>query len=106
MTELFQDLRYAARTLGEQPALALAAVATLALGIGANTAIFSVVDSALLTPPPFREPGRLVVAWASMPELARQVGLPDKLPISSGDLLRLAAAGALLLAPGDAWPTG
>jgi putative ABC transport system permease protein len=85
MSNLIRDLRFAARTLAKQPALALAAIVTLALGIGANSAIFSVVNSALLTPPPFREPGRLVVAWASNPELARQAGLPDKLPVSSGD---------------------
>jgi putative ABC transport system permease protein len=85
MSDLIRDLRFAARTLARQPALALASVATLALGIGANTAIFSVVNSALLTPPPFREPGRLVVAWASNPALARQAGLPDKLPVSTGD---------------------
>jgi predicted permease len=84
MSDLIQDLRFAARTLAKQPALALAAIATLALGIGANTAIFSVVNSALLTPPPFREPGRLVVAWSSMPELARRAGLPDRLPATYG----------------------
>src|SRR6185369_3947723 len=52
---------------------------------GANTALFSVIDSVLLTPPPFREPGRLVVAWGSNPELARAVGLPNKIPISNAD---------------------
>ncbi|MDP9122439.1 MAG: ABC transporter permease, partial [Acidobacteriota bacterium] len=83
MRTLLQDLRFAARTLRKQPALTLAAVATLALGIGVNSAIFSVVDSVLLRPPPFREPGRLVIGWASNPEFARQAGLPDTLPISN-----------------------
>src|SRR5258708_3553152 len=61
MRALIQDLRLAARALARQPGLALAAVLTLALGIGGNAAIFSVVDAALLEPPPFRDPGRRVV---------------------------------------------
>jgi putative ABC transport system permease protein len=80
-----QDLRFAVRGLARQPGLAVAAVLTLALGIGGNAAIFSVVDSALLEPPPFRDPGRLVVAWASNPALAQSAGLADKLPVSYGD---------------------
>jgi putative ABC transport system permease protein len=71
MGRLLPDLRFAARMFARQPTLAAAAVATLALGIGANSAIFSVVDSALLTPPPFREPGRVVVVYVSSPVNAR-----------------------------------
>ena len=82
METLLQDLRFAGRTLLKRPALTIIAVLTLALGIGANTAIFSVVDSVLLAPLPFRDPERLTMIWASNPELARQVGLPDKLPVS------------------------
>src|SRR4051794_8435448 len=82
MDTLLQDLRFAGRTLLKRPALAAIAILTLALGIGANTAIFSVVDSVLLAPLPFRDPERLTMIWASNPELARQVGLPDKLPVS------------------------
>ena len=63
MRTLFQDVRYAARTLLRQPGFALMAVLTLALGIGANTAIFSVIDAALLRSLPYREPGRLVHLW-------------------------------------------
>jgi putative ABC transport system permease protein len=85
LTHLTADLRLALRGLARQPGLAAAAVLTLALGIGGNTAIFSVVDAVLLAPPPFRDPGRLVVAWASNPALARSAGLADELPVAYGD---------------------
>jgi putative ABC transport system permease protein len=65
--DAIQDLRFAVRLLSRQKAFTAAAVATLALGIGANTAIFSVVDGVLLRPLPYRDPSRLVRVWSANP---------------------------------------
>ena len=67
MFDLMRDVRHAARRLVRTPVFTLATLLTLALGIGANTAIFSVVNSVLLKPLPFPEPDRLVGLWQTAP---------------------------------------
>lgn len=67
MTSLWTDLMLAARRLRRSPGTSLAIVTTLALGIGANTALFSVVDAVLLRPLPYRQPDRLVALWETVP---------------------------------------
>src|SRR6185503_11738598 len=64
MTSLFNDLRFGVRMMVRNPVFSLIAVVTLALGIGANTAIFSVVDAVLLRPLPYPQPERLVFLWS------------------------------------------
>jgi hypothetical protein len=64
---LIRDLKYALRRLALTPGFTLATLVTLALGIGANTAIFSIIDSVLLKPLPFPEPDRVIGVWQTAP---------------------------------------
>src|SRR5690349_7991738 len=67
MTGFLQDFRFAMRRLAQSRAFTLTAVATLALGIGATTAIFSVLDAIVLRPLPFPQAAQLQMVWETMP---------------------------------------
>jgi predicted permease len=96
-----QDLRYAVRMLGRSPGFATAAILTLALGIGANAAIFSLVNAVLLRPLPYREPERLVRVWERSPQG------DERNVVSPGNYhdWRTRAKSFALLA-GHSWPHG
>jgi len=93
-----RDARYAWRGLWRSPGFALAAILTLALGIGANTAIFSVVDAMLLEPLPYRDSSRLVFVWSDMSE----AGYP-RAPLSGPELADLRDRARLFSGFGAIW---
>src|SRR5262245_63661357 len=85
MQTFWQDLRYATRLLLQKPSFTLIAVLTLGLGIGANTAIFSVVNGVLLKPLPFKDSDGLVMSWFRGEEAAGG----ERTPLSVADVLDL-----------------
>jgi putative ABC transport system permease protein len=81
--DMFQDLRFGARMLLKNPGFTGVALLTLALGIGTNTAIFSIINGVLLRPLAFHEPERLVMLWTDNP--AYQLGFHE-FPAANADL--------------------
>jgi hypothetical protein len=77
MDTIWQDLRYGVRSLAKQPGFSLIAVLTLAVGIGANTAIFSVVNATLLRPFPFQDPDRLMKVSLTAPAMHGRPRIDD-----------------------------
>ncbi|HET9409727.1 MAG TPA: ABC transporter permease [Candidatus Sulfotelmatobacter sp.] len=82
MSGVMQDLRYALRQLRNKPGFTVIAVATLAMGIAASTAIFSAVDTILLRPLPYRQPNQLVLVTESLPDMSL-----DEIGVAAGEYI-------------------
>ena len=109
MNKLIQDLRYGIRTLLKRPAFAIIAVATLALGMGSSTVIFTVVDAALLRGLPYKEPQHLYHLWENKAQhefSKREMSYPDYQDYQQNNVFEGVAAytggGALLTGMGEA----
>jgi putative ABC transport system permease protein len=103
---LLADLRFAARLIRRRPAFTATALVTLALGVGANTAIFSVVNQSLLRPLPYRDPGRLVVAWETLPSEGIDQNTPAPDTLAAWRARSKAASGFAALTTGYVTLTG
>ena len=103
ISDFLQDLRFSLRALRRRPGFAAVAVSTLALGIGANSAIFSVVDAVLVRPLPYQEPERLVSVYHANPSQGVWDGnfSPPDLDDASSGLRRLSGVGAYFFMPGQ-----
>src|SRR6476646_5104476 len=80
MNNFQADLRFGLRMLRKSPGFAFTTIAVLALGIGANAAVFSVVDAVLLRALPLRDPDRVVMIWEKNPQLGSPIG--DRVPVA------------------------
>lgn len=80
MTTLMQDLRYGVRMLMKSPGFTAVAIVALALGIGANTAMYSMINAMLLRPFPFRDLDRAVSVWEAEAKRTSHAGGPGQFP--------------------------
>jgi len=97
------DVQYALRSLKKNPAFSLAAIGTLALGIGSTLAVFTVVNGVLVRPLPYKEPAGLAMIWMTLP---RKDGFLDELPLTSGFYSDIEqSTKALEMAAFRSWPS-